>query len=120
MTLKPEVNDPAGQTVLAALRRMGHTDAQDARIGKYLELQVDGKAKQAVEESVELAIPAPVITLSLQQRFRSRQDQPLGGKVLAALRGSAIVAAQRLTGKFAIQSCRAFDDVLKCELRRSG
>ncbi|MCE2466085.1 MAG: decarboxylating 6-phosphogluconate dehydrogenase [Dehalococcoidia bacterium] len=45
-----------------------------------------GEGRWAVEESVELAVPAPVITLSLQQRFRSRQDQPLGGKVLAALR----------------------------------
>ena len=53
VTLKPAVSDPAGQTVLAALRRMGHDDAQDARIGKYLELRVDGKARQAVEQSVE-------------------------------------------------------------------
>ena len=45
-----------------------------------------GEGRWAVEESVELAIPAPVIALSLQQRFRSRQDQPLGGKMLAALR----------------------------------
>ena len=53
VTLKPAVSDPAGQTVLAALRRMGHEDAQDARIGKYLELQVSGKARKAVEESVD-------------------------------------------------------------------
>ncbi|CAI8011077.1 Phosphoribosylformylglycinamidine synthase subunit PurS [Geodia barretti] len=31
---------------------MGHGDAQDARIGKYLELRVNGKGKQSVEESV--------------------------------------------------------------------
>ena len=53
VTLKPAVSDPAGQTVLAALRRMGHEDAQDARIGKYLELKVDGPEKPAVEESVD-------------------------------------------------------------------
>ncbi len=45
-----------------------------------------GEGRWAVQESVELAVPAPVITLSLQQRFRSRQEQPLGGKVLAAMR----------------------------------
>ena len=45
-----------------------------------------GEGRWTVQESVELAVPAPVITLSLQQRFRSRQDQPLGGRVLAALR----------------------------------
>ena len=53
VTLKPAVSDPAGQTVLAALRRMGHDDAQDARIGKYLELRVDGTGMHAVEESVD-------------------------------------------------------------------
>ncbi len=45
-----------------------------------------GEGRWAVEESVELAVPAPVITLSLQQRFRSRQQQPLGNRMLAALR----------------------------------
>ena len=32
---------------------MGHEDAQDARIGKYLELRVDGTGMHAVEESVD-------------------------------------------------------------------
>ncbi len=31
-------------------------------------------------------MPASVITLSLQQRLRSRQDQPIGARLLAALR----------------------------------
>jgi len=35
---------------------------------------------------VDLGVPVPVITLALQQRFRSRQDQPLGAKLLSALR----------------------------------
>ena len=45
-----------------------------------------GEGRWTVEESVELAVPIPVITLALQARFRSRQDQPLGGRLLAALR----------------------------------
>ncbi len=53
VTLKPAVSDPAGQTVLAALRRMGHGDAKDARIGKYLELTVNGDAKDLVETAVD-------------------------------------------------------------------
>ena len=39
-----------------------------------------------METSVELAVPAPVISAALQMRFRSRQDDPLGGKMLAAMR----------------------------------
>jgi phosphoribosylformylglycinamidine synthase len=53
VTLKPAVSDPAGQTVLAALQRMGHREAEDARIGKYLELRVNGTGKQAVESAVD-------------------------------------------------------------------
>jgi phosphoribosylformylglycinamidine synthase len=53
VTLKPAVSDPAGQTVLAALRRMGHNSAEDARIGKYLELRISGKVRETAEESVD-------------------------------------------------------------------
>ena len=45
-----------------------------------------GEGRWTVQESIELAVPAPVITLSLQARFRSRQEQPFGAKLLAAMR----------------------------------
>ncbi|MFQ5933602.1 MAG: phosphogluconate dehydrogenase (NAD(+)-dependent, decarboxylating) [Dehalococcoidia bacterium] len=45
-----------------------------------------GEGRWMVEESIELGVPTPVIALSLQARFRSRQDQPFGGKLLAAMR----------------------------------
>ena len=58
-----------------------------------------GEGRWTVEESIELAVPAPVIALSLQARFRSRQEQPFGAKLLAALRnqfgGHAVRPAPR-------------------------
>ena len=45
-----------------------------------------GEGRWTVQESVDLAIPAPVITLSLQARFRSRQEQPYSGRMLALMR----------------------------------
>jgi 6-phosphogluconate dehydrogenase len=45
-----------------------------------------GEGRWTVDASVELAVPAPVITAALQMRFRSRQTDPLGGKMLAAMR----------------------------------
>ena len=45
-----------------------------------------GEGRWTVQESVDLAVPIPVITMSLQARFRSRQNQPFGGRLLAALR----------------------------------
>ena len=45
-----------------------------------------GEGRWTVQESIELSVPAPVIALSLQARFRSRQDSPFGVRLLAAMR----------------------------------
>ncbi|MEX0761885.1 MAG: decarboxylating 6-phosphogluconate dehydrogenase [Dehalococcoidia bacterium] len=45
-----------------------------------------GEGRWTVDTSVELAVPTPVITAALHARFRSRQPNPLGGRMLAALR----------------------------------
>jgi 6-phosphogluconate dehydrogenase len=39
-----------------------------------------------VAEAIDLDVPAPVITLSLQQRFVSRQEESYAAKLLAAMR----------------------------------
>ncbi len=59
-------------------------DAELENIQAYVE--DSGEGRWAAQESVELAVPAPVIVQSLQARFRSRQVQPFGVKLLAALR----------------------------------
>jgi 6-phosphogluconate dehydrogenase len=45
-----------------------------------------GEGRWTVAEAIEQDVPAPVITLSLLERFRSRQDESFGAKVIAALR----------------------------------
>jgi 6-phosphogluconate dehydrogenase len=45
-----------------------------------------GEGRWTVQEAMDLDVPAPVITLSLLARFRSRQPESYGAKVLAALR----------------------------------
>ncbi len=45
-----------------------------------------GEGRWTVQEAIDLDVPAPVITLSLLMRLRSRQDDSFGGKVIAALR----------------------------------
>jgi 6-phosphogluconate dehydrogenase len=45
-----------------------------------------GEGRWTVQEAIDLDVPAPVITLSLQMRFRSRQEDTYAGKVIAALR----------------------------------
>ncbi len=45
-----------------------------------------GEGRWTVFEAVDLDVPAPVITLSLQQRFISRQSESYAAKLLAAMR----------------------------------
>ena len=45
-----------------------------------------GEGRWTVQEAIDLNVPAPVITLSLLMRLRSRQPDSFGAKVIAALR----------------------------------
>ncbi len=45
-----------------------------------------GEGRWTVKESIDLGIPAPVLTLALQMRFRSRQKDAFGGKIVNAQR----------------------------------
>ncbi len=45
-----------------------------------------GEGRWTVLEAMEHDVPAPVITLSLLERFRSRQEESFSAKVIAALR----------------------------------
>lgn len=45
-----------------------------------------GEGRWTVEAAIDLAVPAPVITLALMSRFRSRQKNSYAAQVIAALR----------------------------------
>lgn len=66
------------------------------RIQGYV--QDSGEGRWTVQQAIEQDVPAPVITLSLLQRFRSREEENFGDKVIAALRhqfgGHAVRAAE--------------------------
>jgi 6-phosphogluconate dehydrogenase len=53
-----------------------------------LEPYVDdsGEGRWTVQESIDLAVPTPVMALALQMRFRSRQNDSFSAKLLAAMR----------------------------------
>jgi 6-phosphogluconate dehydrogenase len=61
--------------------------AKDQDLGELKGWVADsGEGRWTVQEAIDHDVPAPVITLSLLTRFRSRQDDSYGAKVLAALR----------------------------------
>lgn len=45
-----------------------------------------GEGRWTVNDSIDLGVPTPVLTLALQMRFRSRQESSFSGKVLNAMR----------------------------------
>jgi 6-phosphogluconate dehydrogenase len=49
-------------------------------------VQDSGEGRWTVFEAIDLDVPAPVITASLQGRLRSRQEQPYADKLIAAMR----------------------------------
>jgi 6-phosphogluconate dehydrogenase len=70
-------------------------DPKLERVRGYVE--DSGEGRWTVQEAMNLDVPAPVITLSLLERFHSRQQESFSAKVLAALRnefgGHAVKAA---------------------------
>jgi len=61
-----------------------HENADLRGIAPYV--QDSGEGRWTVKEAIDLDIPAPVITLSVLQRIRSRLHDPFTEKLLAALR----------------------------------
>lgn len=59
-------------------------DAELSDLKGYVE--DSGEGRWTVQEAIDLDVPAPVITLSLLTRLRSRQPDSFSAKVIAALR----------------------------------
>ena len=64
VTLKSGVLDPQGQAVQRSLSRMGFGEVKDARIGKYIEMKLDGthaEARSRVEDMCKKLLANTVI-----------------------------------------------------------
>jgi 6-phosphogluconate dehydrogenase len=83
--------------LLELSERAFRRDPTLATIRGYVE--DSGEGRWTVLTAIEEDVPAPVITLSLQMRFRSRQEDSFAAKVVAALRrefgGHAVKSAEQ-------------------------
>ncbi|MBP7793155.1 MAG: phosphoribosylformylglycinamidine synthase subunit PurS [Candidatus Goldbacteria bacterium] len=66
VTLKDGVLDPQGKTVKNALTKMGYKDVKDVRIGKYIEIEINGndkkeKLKKEIDEICDKLLANPNI-----------------------------------------------------------
>ena len=55
ITPKKEVLDPQGKTVRTALEQMGCAGVEDVRIGKYIEIEMEGDRVEHEEQLDEYA-----------------------------------------------------------------
>lgn len=83
--------------LLELAERAFRNDPRLTAIRGYVE--DSGEGRWTVLTAIEEDVPAPVITLSLQMRFRSRQEDSFAAKVVAALRhefgGHAVKTAEQ-------------------------
>lgn len=53
VTLKQEVLDPQGDAVRRGLSSLGFAGVKSARVGKFIEIELDGKDKAAAEKELK-------------------------------------------------------------------
>jgi phosphoribosylformylglycinamidine synthase subunit PurS len=53
VTPKPVVNDPQGLTVKQGLASLGFREVADVRVGKYIELNLEGTSEHEARQQVE-------------------------------------------------------------------
>jgi phosphoribosylformylglycinamidine synthase PurS subunit len=65
ITLRSSILDPQGKAVHHALENLGMAKAKEVRMGKYVELKVDGasaeEAKRVTEEACKKLLANPVM-----------------------------------------------------------
>jgi phosphoribosylformylglycinamidine synthase PurS subunit len=54
VTLKPALFDAQGETIKKALHQLGHTGVRDARIGKFITLEIEGADAHALQGELDL------------------------------------------------------------------
>ncbi|MCP5526907.1 MAG: phosphoribosylformylglycinamidine synthase subunit PurS [Verrucomicrobiales bacterium] len=75
ITPKKAVLDPQGKTVQSALEHMGYQGVKEVRVGKFLEIEVEGgdaaQVRQQLDEAAHRFLSNPVI-----EDYRIELDQP--------------------------------------------
>jgi len=77
-----------GSVVRSWLLDLIHDALGDDNLLESLSDYVDdsGEGRWTIQDSIENAVPTPVLSLALQMRFRSRQESSYAGKILNAMR----------------------------------
>jgi phosphoribosylformylglycinamidine synthase len=74
VTLKPAVNDPQGLTVRGALHALDFNQVREARVGKYLRLELEAASRSEAEAAVE-AMCRKLLANSVIEDYRFTVNQ---------------------------------------------
>jgi len=69
VTLKKSVLDPQGKAVQHALSTMGFNEIKDVRMGKFIELELDGSDKAKAEQKIK-SICEKLLANTVIEEFR--------------------------------------------------
>jgi phosphoribosylformylglycinamidine synthase len=61
VTLKKTIMDAQGQTIEKALHNLGYAGVSNLRMGKFIELEVDGTAAGQLDEMCQKLLANPII-----------------------------------------------------------
>ncbi len=76
VTLKPSVLDPQGKAVRGALHSLGYTEAEDVRVGKFIEVALQGLSKAEAETRVRQMCETLLANTVIEQyRFEIAEEQ---------------------------------------------
>lgn len=70
VTLKKGVLDPQGKAVMGALKSMDFNEVSDVRVGKFMELELDGKRTKEEEEERLKAMCEKLLANTVIENFR--------------------------------------------------
>ena len=76
VTLKSGVLDPQGQAVGSALHRLGFSEVKDARIGKYIELELDTGTDRASLDGKLRKMCEGLLANTVIEQFRWELAEP--------------------------------------------
>lgn len=75
VTLKAGVLDPQGQAVGRTLGRLGFEEATSVRVGKYIELTLDGESDPARARERVIAMCQELLANPVTEEFRVEVDE---------------------------------------------
>ena len=76
---KPAVSDPQGLTVRQGLNALGFTEVAGVRVGKYIEVELDGDSADEAQERVE-AMCRRLLANQVIEDYRFELDEAAAGE----------------------------------------